>query len=381
VSDEYVNRYQGLSHQELWTQLKSGDPGQVDTLAAAWKSLHDTADSLANTLSGDLAKLNGDWNSTSGIEYQHRVGLISDFSNTMAGEFSTLHQNLTIMAGELRTAQKQAEDPAATDNNDNLITDAAVGFVVAGPVGGIVGGLFGHSQDDAEKEKARQRMVQLVAGLAADYVVTTGGEWNQSVPVPNDLPGADTGGGTYNPQSGPGGTNVGTVGGLNNGTPIYRTVNDPSRPSQGPTSGDGTTLGPDGKPIDPSTGLAGSGELAGAGLLGVGGLAASVLGATGGGGSGMGAGFGPGGGLAGANGPASGPGLGGSAAGGSDPRSATGSRLTGRQAASGTGRGEGEDESDERMTWLTEDDMVWGADAAPPSLLGERRTEDPDTTG
>jgi uncharacterized protein YukE len=384
VSDEYVARYQGLSHQQLWTQLKSGDPGQVDTLAAAWKSLHDTADSLANTLTSDLAKLTTGWNSSSGSEYQRRLGLISDFSTTMAGEFSTLHQNLTIMASELRTAQKQAEDPAATDNNDNLVKDAAIGFAVAGPVGGVVGGFFGHDQDEQEKEKARQRMVQLVAGLAADYVVTTGGEWDQSVPIPDDLPGEDTTGGTYTPRSGPGGTGVGSVGGLNSGTPIYRTVDDPSRPSQGPTSGSGapgdSTLGPDGKPIDPATGLAGADELAGAGLLGVGGLAASVLGASGGGlgPSGLGTAFGPGGGLAGATGPGNASGLGGSAGGAGEPHSAAGSRLAGRQAASGSGRGEGgDDEPDERMTWLTEDDMVWGAEAAPPSLLGERPAEDP----
>jgi hypothetical protein len=52
--------------------------------------------------------------------------------------------------------------------------------------------------------------------------------------------------------------------------------------------------------------------------------------------------------------------------------------LSGRQGAAGTARGEGEDESDDRMTWLTEDDMVWGAEQAPPSLLGERRAENTD---
>jgi hypothetical protein len=381
VSNEYVSRYEGLSHEQLWTQLKAGDPGQVDMMAAAWKSLHDTADSLATTLNSDLAKLTAGWSSSSGTEYQRRLGLISGFSSTMAGEFSTLQQHLTLMAGELRTAQKQAEDPAATDNNDHLVTDAAIGFAVAGPVGGVIGGWFGHDQDEAEKEKARQRMVQLVAGLAADYAVATGDGWEQIVPVPIDLPG-NTSGGQFTPQSGPGAGGVAPVGGVG-GTriPTPRTT-DPKPPSQGPTGGTGTTegggptLGPDGKPIDPATGLAGAGELAGVGLLGLGGVTASVLGASGA--SGLGAGLGPGGGLAGA-GPVSGSGLGG--AGGAentDPRSAASSRLTGRQGASGTTRGDGEDESDERMTWLTEDDMVWGAEQAPPSLLGERPADDAD---
>ncbi|MEU5831968.1 hypothetical protein, partial [Micromonospora tulbaghiae] len=33
--------------------------------------------------------------------------------------------------------------------------------------------------------------------------------------------------------------------------------------------------------------------------------------------------------------------------------------------------GHGDDESDGRLTWLTEDEMVWGdGDAAPPPVLG-----------
>jgi len=32
----------------------------------------------------------------------------------------------------------------------------------------------------------------------------------------------------------------------------------------------------------------------------------------------------------------------------------------------------GDDEPDERTTWLTEDNMDWGGDDAPPPILGER---------
>jgi hypothetical protein len=385
VSDEYVARYEGLSHQQLWTQLKAGDPGQVDALAAAWKSLHDTADSMATTLDGDLTKLTAGWSSTSGTEYQRRLGLISQFSTSMAGEFSALNQHLTLMAGDLRTAQQHAEDPAAADNNDQMIQDAAIGFAVAGPVGGVLGGLFGHSQDQQEQEKARQRMVQLVAGLAGDYALTTQSWFDAGVPIPNDLPGDNTPGGRYTAQSGPGAGGVGTVGGLGGGAiPPPRTVTDPKSLAQGPTSGSGTgqngdaPVGPDGKPIDPATELAGAGELAGVGLLGLGGVTASVLGATGG--SGLGGAFGPGGGLAGAPGPAAGSGIGGAGGSAGEPTSVANTRLTGRQGAAGTGRGGvGEDEPDERMTWLTEDDMVWGAEQAPPSVLGERPAEEADT--
>lgn len=395
MPNEYVARYEGLSHEELWKQLKAGDPNQIDTLAAAWKSLHDTADGLATSLNQDLAKLSAGWSSPSGTEYQRRLGLVSSFSSNLATEFTGIQQGLTLMSGPLRTAQKQAEDPAAADNNNNLVKDAIIGTAIAGPVGGIVGGFFGHSQDEAEKEKARQRMVQLVAGLAADYQVSKESSWSPEAPVPpTDLPGDGTTTSRFNAQSGPSVNSPGGVNGTHDSFTTQRTVSDPSKVSQGPGDGAGsandgsTVLGPDGQPIDPVTSLAGAGGglsgagALGAGALGVGGLAASLFGA-GGAGANLGApgaatasGY-PLGSAAGATGGGPGSPLGESTTPGRDPRSAAGSRLAGRQSASGTGYGE-EDEPDERLTWLTEDDMVWGTESGAPSVLGTRPAQDPD---
>jgi uncharacterized protein YukE len=95
VSDEFIARYQGVSHEDLWHQLKAGDPDQVDRLAAAWKSLHDTAHSLATSLSQDLDRLTAGWVSSSGTEYQRRVHLIAGYSQTMAEEFTGLQQGLS----------------------------------------------------------------------------------------------------------------------------------------------------------------------------------------------------------------------------------------------------------------------------------------------
>jgi hypothetical protein len=379
VSDEYVARYQGLSHEQLWTQLQAGDPGQVDALAVAWRSLHDRADALATSLTHDLGRLTAGWSSSAGTEYQNRLALIASFSSTLANGFADRHRELTLMAGALRTAQRQAEDPASTDTNDHMLIDAGIGFAIAGPVGGVVGGLLGHSQDEAEERKARQRMVQLVAGLAADYGVTTDIGWTTMVPLPPDgMPSDSTSGARYDAESGPRGASTGSVGATGTASGVHRTVSDPDEVSPAPRSGagldqqNGTVLGPDGRPIDPVTALAGAGGLAGAVAAGLGALTASPVVGAGGAGTLGTAALGAGHPLGGA---ASGAGTNtGSAPGdpGGRDRGAAGSRFAGRQSAANSVGDDGE-EPDERMTWLTEDDMVWGAEgAAAPPVLGQR---------
>src|SRR5437762_989858 len=255
-----------LSEAEaLLTKLNTGLKGKAPKPG----TLHDTASGLATSLTQDLGKLTAGWTSTSGTEYQRRVGLVASFSSVMADEFDTLYQGLSQMSGPLRTAQKHAEDPAATDDNDNMIKDAAIGFAIAGPAGGVVGGLFGHDQDEEEKAKAHQRMVQLVANLAADYVVTRTGMWSTEAPLaPTDLPG-DTAGGQFSAAGGPQVRSPGSVSGTHTAFATTSTVNDPGKPAQGPQDGTGTAgdggvvLGPDGKPIDVDSGLAGDGTVAG----------------------------------------------------------------------------------------------------------------------
>jgi uncharacterized protein YukE len=391
VSDEFITRYQAVSHEDLWRQLKAGNPEQVDKLAAVWKSLHDTAHSLATSLDQDLGRLTAGWASSSGTEYQRRLHLITSYSETMAEEFTSLQRGLSLMSGPLRTAQKHAEDPAATDNNDKAIQDAVIGTVILGPAGGVLGGFFGHSQDEQEKEKAHQRMVQVVATLAAEYSTTRSSNWSAEVPLPPpDLPGTvtDTGPGA---RSGPTVTTPGSVGGTHFAVATQRGIDNPSSVAHGPTNGTGegetddtAIVGPDGKPLDgtvpTSTTLAGTGTLLGAaGLVGAGGLAGALYGA-GGATPATGAFAGPGGypmgGAAGAGGRGLGPGST-LAADEVAGRQAGGPLGTGRgQTGAGTGRGNGmEDEPDEHMTWLTEDDMVWGAEeGASPPVLGAPRT-------
>ncbi|MDT5043915.1 MAG: hypothetical protein QOE51_4900 [Actinoplanes sp.] len=392
MADEFVARYQGATHRDLYRQLMAGDPDQVEGLAAHWRSLNDTATQLAATLTKDLGDLGPSWDSDAGREFQHRVALVADFSTALGGDFSTMSGTLTTMAGPLREAKKHAEDPADTDDMDKTLIDGAIGTAIAGPLGTAAGAWFGHKQDEEEQKKAAERMVQLVAGLASTYATRS-----SAMPVatgePTGLPGTRSGG-RANPAGVGRPTSVGTVG--HGGPATYPTSSAPAPTpvSDGPGSGPGADGSDTPGTIDDPTSLLGAGDLTGTG----GSTMSGFPGAGTGGGSGLGAGGLAGaagviglaaGGLAGAMMPGAG-----SLSGTSTSTGAAGARglfpsgsaesnagLNGgsgkaaaglsRRSASGTGRGHEEaDETDDRVTWLTEDNMDWSGVSAPPPVLG-----------
>jgi uncharacterized protein YukE len=405
MPDEILERYQNLSHQQLYDMLMAGSPGQVDGLVTSWSAMRDTAQTLADALRTDLGRLAEGWDSAAGREFQHRVGLIATYAETISREFDSIQSGLGTMSAALDKAKSQAESPEATDDMDQTISGAATGAAIGsvlGPVGtlggGLIGGLMGHNQDEAEKEAAHQRMVTLVAGLAADYSITNHGWPVTPPPPPPDLPTGDP---------------------LTTVTPA--SVPPTTKPRQAPTIGmstrDGSGADPDATPvvvqIGPSItvdqsaldGAASTGagaELPGTSLLGAG---AELTGASAGGpGTGlvMGAGAAGGVGLGAAGGAAVAGAIGaGAGLGASSLSSASGSHLLGNSGAEGrsgqaagprsatlstssTSRGAGrsaagtagpgqDDEPDERLTWLTEDEMVWGDDeGSPPAVLGEQ---------
>ncbi|MEU5904028.1 WXG100 family type VII secretion target [Micromonospora sp. NPDC047527] len=423
---EYTQRYQGNSHQQLYDAVMAGEPEQIEALAAKWATLKGILDSLSRELSGDLAKLGNSWTGSAGREFQRRLTLIVDHTDALSEGMSGVQQGLTMMAGQLRTAHKKAESPDETDDNDRAISGALKGAVFGLP-GAVVGGVMGHQQDKAEQEKAHQRMVNVVAELAAGYDLSaydrvvdpphphaeTPKTTNQDQTTPRGVPATDTpsaaptatkstahtGGATVAPthsSASPvpgGGTVTGEVGGTTTGgTPGVVT---------GPGGSEGTTSLAGADP------LLGGALLAGgtAGLVGLSGPTTAPASA----GSGPGLLFGaPGGAPAGGvlrtsalAGSSSTPTVSARPAGGAaatEARSASGvgrgidgrrGEATGRSAAAGSGRpgsgraaganrpgilgGHGQptdDESDERLTWLTEDEMVWrdSGDAAPPVL-------------
>jgi uncharacterized protein YukE len=392
MDDDYVARYQGLSHQQLYDMLMAGHPGDVENLAASWSSRRDDANNLATTLDADLTSLSQAWEGPAFDEFRRRVSAISTFATTLANEFDSVRSGLTLLSGPLREAQQQAESPAATDDHDSLVSGAAKGAAagsVLGPVGtvggAVLGGVFGHNQDEAEKQAAHQRMISLVAGLAVNYDLTSENRWTAPESPPDGLPGG---------VSSISGLDAGSTGGITphavhgTGTATYQTGTggDTTTPGQAPLSGDA------------STSLLGAG-----GLAGVDASAPASSGTAGGGSSG--AGGGSSGSLVAGAAALAGTGLAASVQGAGPGRAGTGSLTSGARPPAGTdgvigrtdanraatgigskgGRphavgpglaGTGEDEPDERTTWLTEDDMDWGGGDAPPAVFGHPANTD-----
>jgi hypothetical protein len=201
MPDEFYARYRDRTHAELYEMLMAGSPEQVERMRAAWVTLEGTASTFAATLRGHLDQLKQGWDSAAGREFDLRVGLIATYAQTLTEEFAAIHTGLGAMAGALAQAQAAAEHPDATAGNDGASSAAAQGAAagsVLGPggalVGGVVGGTLGHQRDRADQAAAKERMVQLVAGLAADYRVADYQIWPATVPsAPGDMPGARPG--------------------------------------------------------------------------------------------------------------------------------------------------------------------------------------------
>ena len=91
------------------------------------------------------------------------------------------------MGDQLEDAKIQSEPPH--QGNDHMVQQAtsnASKLAVFGPAvsafGGVIGAVQGHQQDEEERQRAHQRMVNVVADLAADY------DRNAAVSFSTDLP-------------------------------------------------------------------------------------------------------------------------------------------------------------------------------------------------
>nr|WTA68269.1 hypothetical protein OHB51_03600 [Micromonospora sp. NBC_00855] len=425
---EYTQRYQGNSHQQLYDGLMAGKPEQIEGVATQWAELKGILDGLGRELSGDLDKLANTWTGSAGREFHRRLSFIVAHTDALGEGMAGIKQGLTMMADHLRAAHKQAESPEETDDNDKAIGGAIKGGAVFGLTGLIVGGIAGHQQDKAEQEKAHQRMVNLVADLASSYDISAYDRVVEPPPPDPDTPSTASKDPTT-PQSvsaiarvsgGPStGTDTGRTGDATISTPdsVSQLPGDGSTSDEvgsGPGGSPAVVTGPIGAGSDPTnrgTSLAGADPLLGGALLGGG--AAGLVGLSGPGGAPALASTGPGllygaqggspaggvlrsGALAGSGNaaPASARPTGGGAA-PAESRAANGvgrsidgqrgggggrAAVAGGNARPGSGGRPGvlgghgraqDDDSDDRLTWLTEDEMVWqGDDKAAPPVLG-----------
>ncbi|MFG2053876.1 WXG100 family type VII secretion target [Micromonospora sp. NPDC048930] len=406
---EYTQRYQHVSHKELYQGVTAGDPKQIDGLSAQWSSLKDTLEGLGRDLTKDLDALAKTWTGDAAREFHQRLNLVVDYSGNLAEGMAGIRQALDMMATELRTAQSKAESPEETDDNDKLVDGAVKGFLMGGAAGAVIGGFVGHKQDEAEQEKAHQRMVQVVANLAEGYDFSAYGrivvpeEPDKRLPGHTDgtgptlgngpsvgTPSAGPTSGTFGPSagatatttgvhhtgptSGTAGTGTGTPGAGGPGGVGSVGITDPAGTSLAgaapltPTTGPMTGLGGTNLTGAPSTvPTSGGNSFFGVPGVGTGSLAGSTGGVTGR----------PGGlenrSAAGTGRLAGGRGVVVDAEGRSNGGKGTGARsaMPGRNGVLGKHGQHDEDESDEHLTWLTEDEMVWGdGRSAPPSVLG-----------
>ncbi len=357
-NEDLFAKYDSYSHEQLYGWLKSGNPDQIDTLAGEWKKILQGCHELSQNLTAELTVLGELWSSGSGHEFQRRMGLVSTFANDLAGNMDNFHTTLTGLSGTLREAQRKNESPDATDNHDAVVHDAFNGAALAGPVGGVVGAFMGHDKDKAEKKAAKNRVVQLIAGLSGEYQGAAG-TWHQPEESDRDMPGddvRDSGVVAGSVDSGPGTSAAPAT------NPLAQHENRDGRFDVHAPQVPGTGSADD-VPAAVITADDGSGTVltgAGGGPSGAGGF---------GGGLGIGGAASPGSGLASAP---SGAGIG--LAGGmvGAPASAAagnGTARAGRGLGSGARRSEGQ--AEEHSTWLTEDDMVWGDDdRAGPGVIG-----------
>src|SRR5262245_24172552 len=165
--------------------LRAGSPAQVEALTRVWKSIEDTASAVAGGLLADLERLSASWTGSASREFERRVGSVTGYAEKLRDEASAIRTGLSVMSAALRETQRLAEHP------DEVVPALAFDGLLGGVLGTESAGLVGTAMLQEERDKARERMVRLVSGLAAQYGVVDHGTWPAEVtPAPADLPNA-----------------------------------------------------------------------------------------------------------------------------------------------------------------------------------------------
>ncbi len=179
--DEYYERYRRLTHPELYRMLRNGSSAQVAKVADTWASVADTLATLAAGLRRDLDRLQPDWTGRGSREFHYRLDLVARYAQTLADESAAIRGGLTAMSHALREAQQRAETPDLVFRREAPLNSD-----------GVLGSSLGRVLPADAQAGAHERMVQVVAALAADYGVADHGNWPVALPdAPLDLPAAD----------------------------------------------------------------------------------------------------------------------------------------------------------------------------------------------
>jgi hypothetical protein len=177
MADEFYEKYQHLSHQELYRMLRAGSVTQVDGVADTWASIASTLGGLADSLRQDMDRLLGGLDGSTSQEVIEGISALARRAKTLAEEATSVRTGLTAMSQALAAAQRQAEEPQQVPD----VTTQAVGSVLGAEVG--------HVPTADELARARERMVWLVARLAAQYGLAEHGNWPAATTLPSSIVG------------------------------------------------------------------------------------------------------------------------------------------------------------------------------------------------
>lgn len=165
MADEFYEKYKHLSHQELYRMLQAGMPRQVDGVGDTWASITSTLAGLADTMRQDMGRLLGAFSGDASQEVLEGLGALAQRAKALAEEATAMRAGLTAMSQALAVAKQQAEAPQE------------VPAVAADVVSSVLGAEVGHVPTAEDLAKARERMIWLVARLAAQYGMAEHANW------------------------------------------------------------------------------------------------------------------------------------------------------------------------------------------------------------
>lgn len=185
MPDEYYLRYKHLTHEQLYKQLLQGSPSTLSRQADAWRQAGQSAAGVAGNLRRDLKRLGANWSGLGHEEFEYRLGLVMAYSQKLADEAASIGVGAEALSRALAEAQRQSEphpsvpvagsDPAALRL---ALRNAASDWTPES----VLGTDLGHVPTPEEQAAAYERMVTLVAELAALYGVVDQANWPKVIP-------------------------------------------------------------------------------------------------------------------------------------------------------------------------------------------------------